>query len=367
MSNNKNKVIFIIPSLDPGGIETYTLRFLRYSKDNIEPYIIIRSKNKGALHEDYLKETKNLYFIPLGYLNVHSLLKYFKIFRALKPIAVVDFNANFAGLTIFLAKVARIKKRIAFYRQGKNHYKKGLIKNSYNLFVNKLVFNFATSILANSQAATAFFFPYRKSNDLRFDVIANGVNITDYNFEETKESIQTDLNIPKEKFIIGHVGRLDPAKNHSTILKVAKKLIKKNKGVHFVFCGIGTENIYPLAKELKIEEYITILGFRRDVPRVLKALDLFFFPSLTEGQPNALIEAMVSDVEIISSNIPPIMECVPESKHCNLYNPNDVNGFEKAICIILEQNEHKKTSIKDEVKLKFDSSTNFKLFLNKII
>jgi glycosyltransferase involved in cell wall biosynthesis len=363
----KTKIIFLIPSLDAGGIETYMLRFLRYAKGNFEPYIIVRSQHKGDLYEDYLKETKNILFLPLGYFNLRNLFMYYKLFCLIKPKTVVDFNANFAGLPMFIAKRARIAKRIAFYRQGKNHYGASFFKNIYNNCVNKFVSHYSTGILSNSQAALEYFFSYRKRTDTRFEVIANGVNITDYNFEETKESIQTDLNIPKEKFIIGHVGRLDPAKNHSTILKVAQKLIKKNKGVHFVFCGIGTENIYPLAKELKIEEYITVLGFRRDVPRVLKALDLFFFPSLTEGQPNALIEAMVSDIEILSSNIPPIMECVPESKHCNLYNPNDVNGFEKAICSILEQNEHKKTSIKDEVKLKFDSSTNFKLFLNKII
>jgi glycosyltransferase involved in cell wall biosynthesis len=367
MDEVKNKVIFIIPSLDPGGIETYTLRFLRYSKDSLDPYIIVRSKAKGELHEDYLKETKNLYFIPLGYFNIQSLLKYFKLFRVLKPISVVDFNANFAGLTMLLAKAAGIKKRIAFYRQGKNHYKSNLLKNSYNLFVNRLVYKFSTSILANSKAAIIFFFPYRNSNDLRFEVIANGVNIKDYSLDETKESIQKDLNIPKGKFIIGHVGRLDPTKNHSTILKVAQELIKKNKEVHFVFCGIGTEKIYPKAKELDIEKHITILGFRRDIPRVLKALDLFFFPSITEGQPNALIEAMVSEIEIVTSNIPPIMECVPESKHSNSFNPKDVLGFETAICSILENKNQKSTSIKEEVLLKFDSTTNFKLFLKKII
>lgn len=367
MDQIKTKVIFIIPSLDPGGIETYTLRFLRYSKDNIDPYIIVRSKAQGALKEDYLKETKNLYFMPLGYFNILNSIKYFKLFRRVKPFGVIDFNANFAGLPMFIAKIAGIKKRVAFYRQGKNHYKNGLLKNSYNLFVNRLVFHFSTCILANSQAAIDFFFPARNSNDCRFDVIPNGVNITDYDFKETKESIQEDLNIPKGKFIIGHVGRLDPAKNHFTILKVAQKLIEKNKEVHFVFCGIGTKNIYPYAKELQIEEYITILGFKRDVPRVLKALDLFFFPSLTEGQPNALIEAMVSGIEIISSNIPPIMECVPLSKHSNLFNPKDMIGFEKAICSILENKNQKSTSIKEEVILKFDSTTNFKLFLNKII
>ena len=367
MIKDKNKVLFIIPSLNPGGIETYTLRFLRYAKDGIDPYIIVRSKAKGELYEDYLKETKNLFFIPLGSFNLLNIIKYFNLFRKLKPIAVVDFNANFAGLPMFIAKMAGIKKRITFYRQGKNHYTTSFLKNSYNLFVNKLVFKFATSILANSQAAIDFFFHYRNSTDLRFEVITNGVNISDYSFEETKDSIKTDLNIPKEKFIIGHVGRLDPAKNHTTILKVAQELIKKNKGVHFVFCGIETEKIYPLAKELNIEKHITILGFRRDIPRVLKSFDLFFFPSLTEGQPNALIEAMVSNIEIVSSNIPPILECVPKSKHSNLFNPKDVARFEKAICAVLENQNQKSPSIIEEVKLKFDSSTNFKLFLNKLI
>jgi glycosyltransferase involved in cell wall biosynthesis len=365
--NTKTKIIFLIPSLDAGGIETYTLRFLKYAKGNFEPYIIVRSQHKGDLYEDYLKETKNILFFPLGYFNLRNLFKYYKLFCLIKPKTVVDFNANFAGLPMFIAKRAEIVKRIAFYRQGKNHYGSGFFKNIYNNCVNKLVFHYATDILSNSHAALEYFFSYRNCTDTRFEVISNGINVKDYNFEETQEAIQKDLNIPLGNFVIGHVGRFDPAKNHQTILDVASLLLSREKKVHFVFCGLGTEKIHSIAKELQIEKHITVLGFRRDIPRVLKALDLFFFPSITEGQPNALIEAMVSDIPVLASNIPAIQECVPVVLHSNLYEPNDVDAFEKAVGRLLDEKGFDKIDIKEEIKTKFDATTNFKLFLNKIV
>lgn len=366
MKYNRVKVCFIIPTLDPGGIETYTLRFIKYSKNFIEPHIIVRSNFKGKLYEDYLNETNNIYFQPLGYFNVYNLSKYLKLFKKIRPNTVVDFNANFAGLTMLIAKIIHIEKRIAFYRQGKNHYKNSFLRNIYNKFSNQLVFKYSTAILSNSQASIDFFFPYIKSHDIRFEVIPNGIKISDYDLIESKEKIRISLNLPRGAFIIGNVGRHDPLKNHITILKVAKKLIELNKNVHFVFCGIGTEKLNLLVEKMKLKEFITILGFRRDVPRVLKALDLFFFPSISEGQPNALLEAMISGIEFISSNIPSIVECVPESKYSNLFNFDDVLGFQEAILRIIDNQEIEKDVIKKLISNKFDSNINFELFLKKI-
>src|SRR5690606_33929956 len=50
---------------------------------------------------------------------------------------------------------------------------------------------------------------------------------------------------------------------------------------------------------------------RPDIPKVLNTLDCYYFPSITEGQPNALIEAMISGLPIVASDIDPIKECVP--------------------------------------------------------
>ena len=114
-------------------------------------------------------------------------------------------------------------------------------------------------------------------------------------------------------------------------------------------------------QELNIEANTSLWEFRKDIPRVLKSLDCFIFPSLTEGQPNALIEAMISGVPFIASDIPPIKECVPEKYHYLLFSVDDVNGYVNQITV----NDLSGSVAQDLMnwsRIRFDSIKNFTLF-----
>lgn len=314
----------IIPSLSSGGIEMYVLRFLIFLESTQQITIVVRSNQQGELYEEYKKTKVNIVFMPLGYVSPKKAFQYYRFFKKKRFDVVCDFNANFAGSSLFLAMLARVEKRIAFYRQGSNHFKPSLPKNLINKGHNKLVYKYATHILANSNAALEFFFPYIGENDFRFKVVYNGVDVKKYRLTETKKDIRKDLGIPQTGFVIGHVGRFDDTKNHTTILQVAKQLIEKNRSYFLVLCGRDTEKLQKEVHRLAIDNNVLILGYRNDVPRILKSLDCFYFPSLTEGQPNALIEAMLSDLPFVASNIPSIKECVPEEAKDYLVAPKKI-------------------------------------------
>ena len=356
------KIGLIIPSLSSGGIEMYVLRFLNFIKSTKKITIIVRSNQKGELYEDYKKTGVNIIFMPLGYANLKRALKYYRFFRKMQFDVVCDFNANFAGLSLLLANLAGVNKRIAFYRQGRNHFKPSVIKNLINNIHNKLVYKYATHILANSQAAIEFFFSYRKENDSRFQVVYNGVDVNKYQLKETKHDIRKELGIPQNAFVIGHVGRYDQTKNHKTILQVAKHLIEKDCSYVLVLCGRETEQLQSEIEYLNINTNVLILGYRNDVPRVLKALDCFYFPSLTEGQPNALIEAMLSGLPFIASNIAPIKECVPQEASNYLVEPENLT---KTVNLIEELKQmQKKPSYLDFAAKSFDHKKQFLEFKN---
>ncbi|HPQ21758.1 MAG TPA: glycosyltransferase, partial [Saprospiraceae bacterium] len=277
---------------------------------------------------------------------------------------ICDFNANFAGMPMFLANFLNIPKRIVFYRQGSNHFKPGTVRNSVNRMMNRLVFNNATKILFNSKAALEFFFPFRNLLDHRFEVIYNGVNIQEYKILESKEAIRKQLNIPFDSFVIGHVGRFDKVKNHMTILKVFQQLLKEGLNCYLVLCGRDTEKLYPNINELGIEGKTLVLGYRNDIPRILKSLDCFLFPSITEGQPNALIEAMISGIPVVASDIPAIRECVSSQMVEFLCSPLDIEGLVKSVFKLANSGMYFRCP--EEHLKKFDSGFNFGLF-NRII
>lgn len=332
MDAKKIKVLFIVPTLNPGGIETYLLRFLKFIKmdDYLEPVVLVRRREKGALFGEYESLGLPIYFQPLGYFHLGRMLWYYRFFKNQKFDTVCDFNANFGGIPMLLARVAGIENRIIFYRQGKDHFKPSILKKLYNSWVKSLVYSFSTHILSNSKASLDHFFPGWKK-DQRFKVIYNGMNVEDFKLDGKNGAIRIELGIPEDAFMVCHSGRLDPAKNHPTILKVAKQLIDDDKKLYFVFCGLYTEKLQNEVNALGISENVRLLGFRKDVPQILRESNLFYFPSITEGQPNALIEAMMTGLPFVASNIAPIKEIIPENLRSFLVGPYEVRDAVKLI------------------------------------
>jgi len=350
------KICFLIPSVASGGIEIYLLRFLRFLKDASEITVIIRNSDKGELFQEYVETGVHLKFLPLGYVNPLKMWHHLQYYRQQKFDVICDFNANFAGIPMFLGSLLSIPKRIAFYRQGSNHFQPGLIRNWVNRLMKWLVYRNATNILSNSQAALEFFFPDRSINDHRFEVLYNGFNFQDFEIVESKSEIRRKLNIPVDSFVIGHVGRYDKAKNHEAILKVFQEIIREGLNCTLVLCGRDTEKLIPALKELGLEGKAIILGYRNDVPFVLKGLDCFLFPSITEGQPNALIEAMICGLPFVTSDIPSISEIVPFSLKSWMVCPMD---SAETISKILEIRSNYSLAIKKLINAKNDLRENF--------
>lgn len=331
-------------------------------------FILIRGDTKGDLATEYEALGLPMFFIPLGYFNPTKLKTYYQFFRSNKFDVVCDFNANFAGIPMLMAKLAGVKKRIAFYRQGKDHFKSTFFRRYYNRLMNRFVYRYATHILANSQAAIDFFFSYRNGVDNRFQVIYNGVDKMQFQrLDAARQAIRKSINIPEGAYVIGHSGRLDKAKNHSVILEVARNIIQQDPNTYLVLCGRNTEELSQKVESLGIANNVRLLGYRADIPAVLQSFDLFFFPSTTEGQPNALLEAILSGLPVVASDIAPIKEIIPEAYHKFLLDASDSDGFTGLIIKIKENIIKQDTlQLKKWAEIKFDAEKNFNEFLEVI-
>ena len=352
-------VCFLVTYLGSGGAENYLLRYIQHEK-SIRPIVICKGMTKGVLEDDYLAANATIFTIPSGYFNVVSWFRAYKIFKKYQPDAMCDFTGNFAGIFIVLAKLAGVKKRIAFYRRSSDAFKPSFLNKSYDKFVNKLVARFGTNILANSQTGLDYFHPCKHGTDSRFQVIYNGLDEEKFVSDVSREAMRDELGIPQEAFVVGHSGRLNVAKNHPTMLKVAERLVEKHPNIYFLFCGKDTEQLLEQTTSVRLKERLVLLGYRSDVNRVLKALDLYFFPSITEGQPNALIEAMITGVPFVASNIGAIKEVVPPQMSNYIFDPYDISGFEEKIeSLYLKRYDLGKLSCSDYAIKQFKAETNF--------
>jgi len=106
--------------------------------------------------------------------------------------------------------------------------------------------------------------------------------------------VRAELGISPNAFVVGHVGRFSPQKNHSFILDIAKQVCAMNPDAVFVLVGDGPlrNAMESKAKNLGISANILFTGVRGDIVRLMKGvMDIFLLPSLYEGFPLVLIEA----------------------------------------------------------------------------
>jgi len=360
----KSNIIFFTTTLDSGGLENYLLRFLEHKAPEFKRIIIFCKGGKGGQLQDKYLAIPNVeihlkqisFFNPLDYFYIY------KFFNNNEIDSVCDFTGNFAGLVLWTAKKAGINKRVAFYRGSNNHFQESKLRLMYDKFVKNLVYKNATNILSNSKTALNFFYPNKWENNSRFEVIYNGINSEP--FIEEKENLRSEFNIPQYAFVVGHTGRYNSAKNHKTIIKVAIELCKKHDDIYFLMCGNGVkDNLQAIVERENLSDKIILSNNRTDIPKFLKTLDCFYFPSKSEGQPNALLEAMLMGLPFVASNIAPIMETVPKKYHSLLVPPKDeLSAIKKIESIMNDDCDIKFENLQSEIADRFNAEKLFNEF-----
>jgi glycosyltransferase involved in cell wall biosynthesis len=149
-------------------------------------------------------------------------------------------------------------------------------------------------------------------------VITNGIDTDRFAPSPTdREEIRAELNITADTWVIGTAGRLATVKNQALLLEAAAPLL--NEKCQLLIAGEGEErtNLEALTDKLPNGQFIRLLGVRKDLQRVVSALDCFAISSTTEGLPLVLLEAMACTLPIVSTAVGGIPDVVE----------NGVNGF----------------------------------------
>ena len=116
-----------------------------------------------------------------------------------------------------------------------------------------------------------------------------------------------ELGLGEEEFALLSVGELIPRKNHALVLEALARLRREGKleKIRYLICGRGKieAELRQKAEALGVADRVAFLGYRKDVPQLCNACDLFVFMSLQEGLPVALMEAMACGLPVVCSRI----------------------------------------------------------------
>lgn len=345
------KILFICTSLEIGGIETYICRFSCWLKKK-HPYCELHLLCKSGLYGNYEKDFRDagvvLHSMKIGYFDPIKYIIFYKFLKINQYDAICDFTGDFSAWPIFIACIANIQKRIAFYRHSKETYIPIKYKTYYQKLLNFILRIYSTNLLSNSQdALNNYYSDYNTKKDKRFKIIRNGIPIPIKISIFRKNQLLKEIGVTSTAKIVLHVGSSSVRKNHIIMLKIAQQSKINNDNVFFLFVGRGVKEKYgPTASKLRLDN-IKFLGERRDVLDLLQIADLFIFPSTIEGQPNAFLEAVVSGLPFIASDTATIREALgPFWNRRWLFNPHDEeHGY-----ALLK--DHMNSFYKDDIKFK---------------
>jgi glycosyltransferase involved in cell wall biosynthesis len=151
-----------------------------------------------------------------------------------------------------------------------------------------------------------------------------------------RQEVRQELGLPQDDPVIGNVGRFSPQKNPLVWAQVAGLIGRALPQSRFLLVGDG-----PLRHELQeklaqegIAERTVLTGLRRDVPRLLAAMDIFLLTSLWEGLPRVIPQAMAMRLPIVAARVDGIAEAVQNGVTGYLFDPDDRNGMAQA-CVTL--------------------------------
>jgi L-malate glycosyltransferase len=167
----------------------------------------------------------------------------------------------------------------------------------------------------------------------RIIAIQNGVDTERFQPHRDSASTRKELGLPVGGFIVGSVGRLVPVKNHVTLMRAVARVASRIPHVVLMLVGDGPLDgeLKMLAQELGIADRVVFLGYRHEVPLLLTAMDVFVLPSLREGMPNALLEAMASGLPVIASKMGGASEIVRDGENGFLVCPTDAGRLSQLI------------------------------------
>ena len=303
------RVLHIVHQMGRGGIEAWLMDVLRtIDRARFACDFLVYTTERQA----YDDEIRALGFRILPCTHPSRPLRHTRHLRHLLategPYDVIHVHGSSeAGNTLREAASVGIPIRIAHSHNTSEGVRR-LRSYAYRMVTRQWMLKYMTHGLGCSGVACAHLFGEDWKSDRRCRVLFYGRNWERFREPADTSTIRANLGLPQNALVIGHVGRFHAQKNHGFWVKVAQNIAARREDARFLLIGDGTlrESIQDRVRQYGLEDRFVFTGERTDVHDLLQAMDVFLFPSLYEGLPNALLEAQAVGLPcVVSDTITP--------------------------------------------------------------
>jgi len=173
----------------------------------------------------------------------------------------------------------------------------------------------------------------------RVTVLRNGIDTDRFARDPAQRSrVRAEFGAKDSQTVLLACGELSEVKGHEWLIRAAPEIIARYPNVLVAIAGDGAlrARLESLAAELGMAAHVRFLGFRRDVPALLSAADVFVMPSLSEGLPLAILEAMASGVPIVATRVGGMPQLIQTGQTGWLVAPSDAQDLARGILSAVE-------------------------------
>jgi sugar transferase (PEP-CTERM/EpsH1 system associated) len=332
------KIVHIVHALDVGGLENGLVNVI----NNLDParfsHSIVCLIRSGAIAKRITRndvEIRELGLDPSRF--KFPIMPLVKIFREIRP-DIVHTRAWGTVDAIMAARLAGVPRvihgehgRDVADPEGKNR-KRNVVRKCLSPMVDR--FMTVSDDLQRWLTEMVGISAYKVVR------IHNGVDTEKFS-REGRAAARRRLGLDDACVAIGIVGRLDPVKDHQSLLRAFAAAAQGFPLARLIVVGDGVmrQAIEAQIEELRISDRVQMLGERQDVPDILKALDCFTLTSVAEGISNTILEAMATGLPVVATRVGGNPELVQHGLTGQLVAPGDVRALAQAFETYLNDSE----------------------------
>jgi glycosyltransferase involved in cell wall biosynthesis len=334
-----------------GDIPSRTPVILGINPQKYETICIYLTKNSDNPNIFEQKGKKVFYITQKPYLPFFKPAVFFKLAAILKKEGVDILHCHkhksvaYGSIAGRLAKVPVILAHVHGMDRTRNFRRK---------FINRFVLSPVDKILAVSQAVKNDIL--QNNSSIKPEKVINVGNSINYDYFTSsncdRKAVRNKFNIPQNAFVFATAGRLAQTKGQEYLITAFTQVRKQLNNAELLIAGTGEmkNELENLVSRLNCNSSVHFLNHVDDMREFYSAADCFVLPSIAEGMPRSLIEAMAWGVFCIASNVGGISEILNDGSCGLLVPPKDANALTDAMLKAANMPADKKTAVLSKAK-----------------
>lgn len=347
------RVLQVVTHMNRGGLETMLMNYYRHIDRTQVQFDFLVHRQARAAYDDEIESLGGVIYrlprlVPWSRSYLNALDAFFETHPEYQIVHV--HQDCLSSVILKAAQKHGVQVRIAHSHNSKQDRN---LKYPIKLWYRQFIPKYSTTLFSCGNKAGKWMFGKHT-----FQLLNNAINTAEYSFDNSRrKQIRTSLGIGNNTFVVGHIGRFSPQKNHTFLIDIFSEIKTQNNNSLLLLVGDGDlrPQIEQKVSDLGLTERVIFTGVRSDVSDLLQAMDAFVFPSNYEGLPVTLVEAQASGLPcFISDKVP--YDCVLTDLVTQV--PLDAPPKKWAAIVMSAQNRKRRNTYNEIVQAGFDIKAN---------